>query len=190
MESLAEHLAGTYDNEVEGQEKESSRFVIDTIDKANWALRKIAQYEEKKKAAQDQADAEIRRIAVWLKDRSEDAERQIAYFQYMLRPFAAAALEGEKKRSLTLPTGTMGFRAGQPHFDVNDTELLEYVKVSAPEYVKVRESVDWARFKKEMNLQPCNGKAVTKDGEIIPGIAASEAEDTFYVKVRGIQNER
>ena len=183
-ESLAEYMAGTYDTEI-SQQEEPQRFVIDTPDKASWALRKIAQMEAKKKAAQEQADAETMRVKTWLAEQTVDCDKQIAWFEFMLRPFAESALQGEKKRSLTLPAGTIGFRSGQPHFDVNEIELLGYIKERAPGYVKIKESVDWSRFKKEMALQPVNGKAVTKDGEIIPGIVASDAEDTFYVKTGG-----
>ena len=182
-ESLAEYMAGAYDTNTE--QEGPQRFVIDSLDKASWALRKIAQMEAKKKAAQEQAEAELLRVNTWLTEQTAGYDKQIAWFEFLLRPFAESALLGEKKRSLTLPAGTMGFRAGQPHFDVNDADLLGYIKECAPGYVKIKESVDWARFEKEMALQPLNGKAVTKDGEIIPGITASDAEDTFYVKVGG-----
>ena len=185
MEPLAEYLLGAYScpEGAETGEPEKAQFVIDSLDKASWALRKIAQMQEKKAAAIEQADIEFRRVSAWRDEQVAAHDKQIAFFEFLLRPFAEQSLDGEKKRSLKLPAGTMGFRAGQPHYDVNEPELLAYVKASAPEFLKIKESVDWPRFKKDMGLRVDGNRAVTKEGEIIPGIVASEGEDTFFVKV-------
>lgn len=183
--TLAEYLTQIYEAEAaEETTQEKPQFVINDMDKASWALRKIAQMEAKKKAAMEQAEAESFRISTWLSAQVSDYDREIHRFEQMLRPFAETALAGDKKRSLTLPVGTIGFRKGQPKFEVNEPELLAYVKENAVSYVKIKESVDWSNFKKDMALQADpEGRAITRDGEIVPGVAATPGEDQFYVKV-------
>lgn len=179
-ESLAEHMAATYDDQISIEEEKPS-FKIDTMDKAIWAMRKIAQAQEKNKAVQAQADAEMFRISAWVKSQKDSNDQQITFFEQLLRPFAEETLKGEKKRSLSLPIGTIGFRKGQEKFERDEEKLLLFVKKSAPTFIKTIESVKWAEFKETIKVD--GNKAVTADGEIVDGVKIEAATDSFYVKV-------
>lgn len=63
----------------------------------------------------------------------------------------------------------------------DDTELLEYVKSSAPGYIKTKESVDWAAYKKTLH-QADDGRLITEDGEVLDCVTYSNSPDVFTVK--------
>ena len=169
------------DEYLEEQIEPEEGFKIDDLDKAEWAVRKIACYETSIKEAEELAKKRLRQIDTWLKGIKEDNERQIKFFEELLRPFAEFKLEGSKKRSMKLPCGTLGFRKSQPKYERDEDKLLAWVKDSSPEHLVIKESVNWSSLKK--SLVTDNGKAITCDGEIVTGITVEEQPDTFYVKV-------
>lgn len=163
------------------QESTSNDFVVDNLDKAEWAVRKIASYEAAKREARDLADKRFGQIEEWLDSEIATSDKQIEYLSELVRPFAEARLNGAKKRSLKLPCGTIGFRKAQPKFDFDNDKLLPWAKENAPEQVETKESVKWGELKKTLAFE--QGKAITKDGEIVPGVMVAEQPDSFYVKV-------
>ena len=68
----------------------------------------------------------------------------------------------------------------EPEFSRVDDLLLAWTKKNRPELVKTVESTDWAKLKRECTV--VDGKAVTKDGEIVEGVAVTEREDKFIVE--------
>lgn len=172
------------------QQETQERFVVDDIPKAEWALKKIAHYNKvkaKRKAEYEQMQADNER---WYQQETADADRQIEYFQSLLRPFAEKELEGSKKKSVALPSGKIGFRAGAQKFFLGADEvkndnpaLIGFVKSSLPELLKVKESVDWATMKKNL-VALSDGKVITKDGEIVPEMRVEVGDVKFYVEVK------
>ena len=58
---------------------------------------------------------------------------------------------------------------------------MDYVKSSAPGYIKTKESVDWAEFKKTLQ-QADDGRLVTEDGEVLACVTYTNNPDVFTVK--------
>jgi hypothetical protein len=48
-------------------------------------------------------------------------------------------------------------------------------------YIKIKEELDWKSLKAD--TQTVGGQIVTMDGEIVPGITATERPDKFTVEV-------
>lgn len=171
-------------------EQAEERFQIDDIPKAEWALKKIAHYNRikaKRKAEYEQMKADNEH---WYQQETAEADRQIEYFQALLQPFAEKELEGSKKKSVALPSGKIGFRAGTQKFFLGADEvkndnpaLIGFVKASLPELLKVKESVDWATMKKDL-VALGNGKVITKDGEIVPDMRVETGGVKFYVEAK------
>jgi hypothetical protein len=159
----------------------SDDFIVDNLDKAEWAVRKIASYEAAKREAEDLAKKRIDQIKAWLDSEKATNDKQIEYLSELVRPFAEGRLKDAKKRSLKLPCGTIGFRKAQPKFDFDNDKLLPWAKVNVPDQVETKESVKWGELKKTLAFE--QGKAITKDGEVVPGIMVTEQPDSFYVKV-------
>ena len=165
----------------QAQESTSDVFIVDNLDKAEWAVRKIASYEAVKREAEDLAKKRIDQIKTWLENEKATNDKQIEYLSELVRPFAEDKLKDAKKRSLKLPCGTIGFRKAQPKFDFDNDKLLPWAKENAPEQVETKENVKWGELKKTLAFE--QGKAITKDGEVVPGVMVAEQPDNFYVQV-------
>ena len=150
---------------------------------ADWCLRKIRENESQIAKNELDAKAEVERIQRWLEAVNAPMKKDKEHFENVLREYAEQALEGKKKRSMTLPNGKFGFRKVPPKIKQNDEALLEYAKTSAPDYVKVKESVDWAGLKKSCKQD--GDHYVTPDGEILPGVTVTEQGPKFYVDTKG-----
>lgn len=188
MSNLAEKLE-EYLDEQSGI-ADVRHFTIDDKDRADWAVRKIATYQSKIKEAEAVAGKRIAQVNAWLDSITKENMEQIAFFEGLLRPFAEQELQGAKKRSFSLPSGTVGFRKAQPKYLIGgepvsgkNEKLTKWVKENSKEHLVVKEETNWTDFKKTLNVQ--GGQAITADGEIVPGIVVEEQPDTFYVKSEG-----
>lgn len=129
-------------------------------------LERIAEFEAKIKAAEDERDEFIshyeQKIQAARKicdDATIPARQEIATLTEVLRQYAAANLP-EDRKSIKLPSG-------------KSKALLEFAKINAPEYLKtkVEKYVDWAEFKKKLTFDGEQIKADTfytlKDGKVV-----------------------
>ncbi len=159
---------------------EQQGFVIDTADKADWALRKIAKYQGAINEAKALAEKRIQQINAWLAATEEDNQKQISFFGNILEPWAKEQMAGLKKRSMKLPAGTFGFRAQQPKFIKDDDQLLAWAEKSAPEFVRQVPKLEWTELKKAARI--VEKELISPDGEVVPGVTVEEQPDKFYVK--------
>ena len=171
---------GEYEDEQIGGTQ--TGFIIDTLEKADWAVQKIAAHEKKKAEIKAFADTKREKIKEF-----EDAEYQkidasIEGLKCMLAPFVEAgiAIGGGKKKSIRLIGGTAGFRQTPPKFERDEVKLKEFVKNYDTKYIETKESVKWSEFKADVKI--LNDKMITKDGEIVDGVTVIPGEQVFYVK--------
>lgn len=154
-------------------------FVIDSQDRADWAMSKIGQAQLKIDEAEVLAQRQIERIQSWLSLAKREQQETIDHMTSLLRPFAEERLHGSRKRSMRLPNGSIGFRIAQPKFIRDDEMLLGWARVNSPDVVVISEQVAWNELKKRLTV--CNDAAISEDGEIIPGIRVEQQGQSFYV---------
>lgn len=159
----------------------TENFVIDNMDKAAWAMDKIR--ERRRQIAEVEAFAfnKVRQISDWQAKETESLQNDIAYFEALLKPFAAEQLKGKKAKTFKLPNGQCSFRKGGVSYTKDEAALLDYVKNSAPSYIKTKESVDWAEYKKTLQ-QADDGRLITEDGEVLECVTYTNNPDVFSVK--------
>lgn len=157
------------------------RFVIDSIDKAVWAVGKIKERRAELAEVDAFVERQIMQIKAWREKKAESINNDIVFFEALLKPYAAAQLEGKKSKTLKLPNGSCSFKKGTTTYVKNEEVLLPFVKENAPQFVKTKESVDWAELKKFFHNAD-GGKMVTDDGEIVPGVTWEQKEESFAVK--------
>ena len=94
-----------------------------------------------------------------------------------------------KKKSVKLPSGRVGFRAGGETWKMGDEKieattpaLLSFVKGNDKSFVAVKESVRWGDYKKTLNVME-DGRVATSDGQIIEGMTVTQGAPSFYVEV-------
>ncbi|TFJ92170.1 host-nuclease inhibitor Gam family protein [Lentibacillus salicampi] len=166
------------------EQTEKEAFTVDTDEKANWALRKIAQYEEQKKANNKLATDEIEKIENWNKEENEKAQQSIDYFQGLLARYAMTKRENDPKfKSQKLPNGRIRFKKKQPKWEYDDNTVIQSLKdAGMTDYIKVKESPSKSDIKKAFEV--IDGQVVDADtGQIIDGITVAEQNEEFEVKV-------
>lgn len=187
LASLEENLDSYIGQAMEQSEQQG--FAIDNDNKADWAVRKILTLQKKNEEIEQLAELRINQIKQWQKQESEGNESSINYLISLLGPYAKSQLDG-KKKTVKMPSGNISFRAKSPEYfiagnkvDGKSQPLIDHVKQSDPEYLKIEESVNWSEFKD--TLTPLStGKVLTNDGEILDFISAVEYPDTVTVKER------
>lgn len=155
---------------------------VDTLSAADWALNKIRiarQEMAEIKALADMRKADIDR---WAEEQTKALQSDVDFFTEKLKPFIAERLYGKKTKTLKLVNGSCSFKKSQPKFQKDENEILAYVKANDEmQYVKTKESLDWVEFKKTLHFAT-DGKMITADGEVVPGVTYTVEEDTFTVK--------
>jgi len=188
--SIEEQYEELLDRDIELQ-PEQQRFTIDSLDKADWAIRKIIRHQKLIDEAKAFVADRIDELDRFLEDVETSNGIEIVNFQSMLRPWIAEQLAGGRKKSVALPSGTVSLRSRDPEFFVNgikvtakNKQLTENVKKFAPEFIKIEEYTDWAGLKETLTVTKL-GHVVNSDGEILNWITGAERDDVINVKGRG-----
>lgn len=179
MESIADRY-NNFSAPAEATDKE--KFVIDTAAKAEWAIKKIAAAEAQKEEAETFVTAEKEKLDAFLQQINAEKDGEIEFFKSRLMPYALQQLEGSKKKSVKLPSGTLSFKSSQPKWEKDEETLKAFLADSAPEMLESKISVKWGELKKILHLTE-DGRAVTPDGEIVPGVTYEAVPDKFSVTV-------
>ena len=166
------------------------RFEVDNDMKAEWCLNKIRKVREQ----QNRETEELMRQMQFYKDQIEmiaaRADEDVEFFEGMLRGYFNDRVEAgftkatKTKVSYKLPTGEMALKHLEPVYKRDDKAVMEWLrKEHAGDHIKVKEELDWAGLKKEVQVSG-NGCVVPSTGEIVPGIEVIEREDEFVVEVK------
>ena len=166
-------------NEEENLEQEEYSFVVDDDQKAEWCLNKIREAEEEKAFWKNFYDQQYKKVCA-----SADAkiERMKSFLEKYF--WTMPHKETKTQASYSLPSGKLVVKAQGPEYERNDDEIIDWMAEhdDSLHFVKIKESVDWAEFKKV--LTQVGENMVTADGEVVPGIKVVERPDVFKVEVK------
>ncbi|MFD1385682.1 host-nuclease inhibitor Gam family protein [Oceanobacillus oncorhynchi subsp. oncorhynchi] len=168
----------------EQEQTERETFVVDTDEKANWALRKIKQAQQKQEEANTLATEEQDKIEAWYQSEREKAQRDIDYFQGLLAYYAVKKREEDPKfKSQKLPNGRIKFVKKQPKLNYDDKTVIEYLKNNErTDLIRVKEEPSKADVKKAFVIN--EDKLIDPEtGEVVDGITVEHLEDEFKVEV-------
>ena len=167
--------------EYEAQEP-SERFVVQTLEQAAWAVRKIEVAEEQIAERQAFVMAEIERLQGWLKKANSADEQTVAFMHLLLQPFVLDQVQANGKKSITMPGARMGFTKQQPRIERNDAAIIEWLEAQgAGEYIKTEQSLRWGELKKACTI--ADNLLVTANGEVVPSVEITQLPDTFRVTI-------
>ena len=118
-------------------------------------------------------------------------DSRIAFFENKLAIYFGSVPHRETKTqaSYQLPSGKLVLKKQTPEIERDDEKLIPWLRENYEgDYVKVKETVDWATLKKAFASDDLIGvhgnHFITDDGEIIPGITVTERPDKFVVEVK------
>ena len=172
------------------EEAQEKHFEVTDTASAEWCMEKLAEKQAEREQIEEQYQKMISRYEKWRNDSVEKLDADEGYFKELLRPWAQEQLVNSKKKSVNLPSGRIGFRAGSEAFVIKgvqvektNADLLKFVKQAGTDFIEVKESVKWGDYKKTLKTLD-DGRVVTADGEIIPDMKVEQGEPKFYVEVR------
>lgn len=174
--SLNEHIAEEVNN--------NDRFVIDSEEKADWALRKIKEAENNIEKIEEFAEHQIRQIENWKAKQTEDHYYNIGNLQSLLAEYLRnKRKEDPEFKSITLPNGNVGFRRNQSKWIYNDDVVLEALEnENMTDFIKVEKKLDKRLIKKAFEVM--GDKVINPDtGEVIEGIEIVEQGESLNVRL-------
>ena len=154
-------------------------FMIDTLDKLDWAVRKWAKVDRDATAKIECAQRQILKLQAYMKDTKERADKNKVALESMMRPFVEQTLAGGKAKTIPIPSGKVRLQKQQPVVEKDDDKLLKILHdMKREDLIKSKEIPQWGDFKKELKLVVTNGAPsyVTSDGEIVPLAVATVAD--------------
>ena len=170
-----------------GEEKE--RFTVTDEASAEWCLEKMEENAKARALIDEQYKQMTARYEKWRADALAELESNDLYLKGLLEPWAAEKIADGKKKSVKLPSGRVGFRAGgetwkmgEDKIEATTPALLAFVKENDDSFVVVKESVRWGDYKKTLNVME-DGRVATSDGQIIEGMTVTKGAPSFYVEV-------
>lgn len=185
------------DIEFDVPETESNGYFIADDRSAGWAMRKIAKINADEKRMLNQIDARLQEITAALQFQAEQvkkkAENDRAYFEQVLAVYFANLPDDVLKRtragrvSYELPEGRLMMTAPKREYRHDDARLLEFIKANKMiEYVRLKESPDWAAIKKNLSVSENGDVAIVGMlGEVFQtdAIVAVDLPGEFKVEV-------
>lgn len=168
---------------------EKKPFEVTDEASAEWCLEKLEENAKARKLVNDQFAEMVYRYEKWKSDSLQELNRSDKYLKGLLQTWAVEKLADGKKKSVNLPSGRVGFRAGgetwkmgAKKIEATTPALLAFVKENDDSFVKVQESVRWGDYKKTLNVME-DGRVATSDGQIIEGMTVTQGVPSFYVEV-------
>ena len=169
------------------QINEQEGFTIDNDQKANWAIKKIREEIAEADRLKAIIIAERENLAEKEKAIDEKLDNETKYLKGLLFRYFESVKHKETKTQETykLLDGSLVFKKPAQKLVPDKEKLLAYVKANnMPEFVKVKEEVDWAAYKKECEIS--DGRAVNvQTGDLLPEdlIKVEEEPGAFTVKI-------
>lgn len=175
--------------QIAAYQEEKKPFAVTDEASAEWCLEKLEENEEARALIDEQYKQMTARYEKWRADALAEIEGSDLYLKGLLELWAAEKIADGKKKSVKLPSGVIGFRAGGKTWKMGDEKieattpaLLAFVKENDDSFVKVQESVRWGDYKKTLNVME-DGRVATSDGQIIEGMTVTKGAPSFYVEV-------
>ena len=162
-------------------EMSGERFTIKDLDSANWAFRKLAAIERKRKEIQELADREIERIKDWQNQEEESLNNSKEFFEGLLTEYFVRQKEVNPKFKLSTPYGRVSSGKQQPKWIYDNDKVVEWLKENDKELIRVKYEPDKREIKKKYEV--VGNTVVTEDGEIVEGITVEERPDSINIKV-------
>jgi phage host-nuclease inhibitor protein Gam len=153
----------------EHQDREAWRITDGSA--ADWALRKLSQARRQITDNEKLYEAEKERLKVCLEDANKGHERDVEYFESVLRNWHEEQLDDDPKRkTISLPGGKLQARQNPDHVEIEDAETFtRWALENHSSWVRVE-------YKPEKDAIKKAGGVVPETGEIAPGVTVVPGE--------------
>ena len=174
--------------QIAAYQEEKKPFAVTDEASAEWCLEKLEENAKARALIEEQYKQMTARYEKWRADALAELESSDFYLKGLLEPWATEKIADGKKKSVKLPSGTVGFRAGGETWKIGEDKvtatnaaLLAFVK-DDDSFVKREESVRWGDYKKTLRVME-DGRVVSATGQVVEGMTVTQGAPSFYVEV-------
>ena len=148
-----------------------ARWRITDDSAAAWAMRKLRAIERRRQSNATIAEEETKRIKDWLAGVDAPLHREAQYFEAILGHYALGCRldPADGRKTISLPAGKVSTRAGSDRWTVDNETFLTWARINAPTVIRVREEAALSEVKVTF-IPTDDGRAVTDEGEVVPGV--------------------
>jgi len=171
-------------NEFDSEEIEvKESFKIDDDSKATWAMRKLKVHVVQMAINNSIAEDEKKRIDEWLETVNNPIQTKSEFFTNHLVAYGKEQREQFDRKTVSTPYGKISSRQSQEKFEFTDKDIfLKFCENQSLDLVRYKVEPDMEKIKTEL-VVTTDGKIITKDSEMIPGIAIKPSEINYKVEV-------
>ena len=160
------------------EEMNIEHFKIEDDQTAEWAMKQIKNAMDEMAKWKEFYDSRYRAVC-------ESCELTIANMESLLQTYFDTVPHKVTKtqENYALPSGKLVVKKQEPVYERDDDSVIEWLEQNGKEkFVKTKKALDWAGLKDHVMVI---GETVTdENGEIIPGIKATEREPIFKVELK------
>lgn len=162
-------------------------FKIDNDKTADWAIAQIKAAETERDRLITLAQEQITDLQDRIRELTDKCNSDTAYLKSMLAMYFDTVQTKETKTQKTykLLSGSLVFKKPSVKINHDDDALIAYLKeTDGADFIKVKESVDWAEFKKQLTISDAGEIIDTELGTIVPENVCSleEVPASFNIK--------
>lgn len=164
--------------------EEKKEFKIDNDGAAEWALEKIKAEKADMERLINLCEQKIAEYEEKIKLFKSQYENSTGFLVSCLQQYFNTVPRKKTKTQETykLPSGTLKLKYPGPDFVRDEENLLKWLKDNNyTDFIKVRESADWAGLKAKIKVD--KGNVITEDGELVEGVKAIDRPPEFKVEV-------
>lgn len=172
------------DEVMQEKSNETNGFVIDSDEKAEWALRKIGEERIEAQRYINVCRSMILEYEDKIRKEEEKLRSKTAFLEGQLQRYFETVAHKTTKTQETykLPGGTLKLKHQTPELKRNDELLVKWLKENQMnDLIKLEEKPNWNEIKKKIIIS--GERAVTEDGQIVEGVEVCERPSVFEVDV-------
>ncbi len=150
---------------------EENKFVIKDDKTADWALETIKDAETERDRLITLANDKIAELTEQIEALQKSCDSDTAFLKSALFEYFGKVPHKETKTQETykLLSGSLVLKKESTKIEHNDEALLKYLEENdGKDYIKVKKSVDWAEFKKNLTVSDSGEIIDSEIGTIIP----------------------
>jgi len=158
-------------------EREHEGFQINSLQSADWAMRKLQAINEQDRENEATAQADLDQTIAWRDRKLTENQASREYFQGLLKDYLYRERQHDKKFKIDTPHGKVTTRKTPAGLKYEDATALKSLRDQGiQEFIRVKEEINKKDLKKAGSI--INGKFVLEDGQIVDGVTEKPAGES------------
>lgn len=173
-------LADDLDQHLIGDEVDLTPPQLGDIEHVDRLLRGVAWRRKRLADCRALVDAKRAELDEWLAD--QETKFSTEFHEDVLAQYHRARLADDPKaKTISLPSGTLVARAGQPRWSIDAEQFVPWATAHAPDLLRTKVEPALSEAKKALGVDGTN--AVDADGSVVPGVVVEPAQVNLSIKV-------